>query len=214
MNSNPQTTKFTSLQIKTAQQAIKEADKFLEEGALGKRPFLSTRWKKVNTMLLGGLWHGASINFVFWGIFHGAILVIHRIFSRSEMNKRIVLEFHSAHLFVSWVITQWLVFMAWLIFRVEEKTALIRSLKSYLAMDSSFDIEEALGAMPERATYVFVLLIIFIILHIFSSINEGSTKYHIAKLSSVKWGLLMGTFTSAILFMRPEEVVQFIYFRF
>jgi D-alanyl-lipoteichoic acid acyltransferase DltB (MBOAT superfamily) len=29
-------------------------------------------------MLLGGLWHGASWNFVFWGGFHGAILIIYR----------------------------------------------------------------------------------------------------------------------------------------
>jgi D-alanyl-lipoteichoic acid acyltransferase DltB (MBOAT superfamily) len=28
------------------------------------------------TMLLGGLWHGASWNFVLWGLFHGSILVI------------------------------------------------------------------------------------------------------------------------------------------
>ena len=30
------------------------------------------------TMLLGGLWHGASWNFVIWGGIHGLILVIHR----------------------------------------------------------------------------------------------------------------------------------------
>jgi len=28
------------------------------------------------TMLLGGLWHGAAWNFVLWGAFHGAILII------------------------------------------------------------------------------------------------------------------------------------------
>ena len=30
------------------------------------------------TMLLGGLWHGASWNFVIWGALHGAALVLHR----------------------------------------------------------------------------------------------------------------------------------------
>ena len=30
------------------------------------------------TMLLGGLWHGASWNFVIWGAIHGVALVIHR----------------------------------------------------------------------------------------------------------------------------------------
>jgi alginate O-acetyltransferase complex protein AlgI len=31
------------------------------------------------TMLLGGLWHGASWTFVFWGFYHGALLVLHRV---------------------------------------------------------------------------------------------------------------------------------------
>jgi len=31
------------------------------------------------TMFLGGLWHGAAWHFVAWGIFHGAILSVHRI---------------------------------------------------------------------------------------------------------------------------------------
>src|SRR5262249_36304628 len=30
------------------------------------------------TMLLGGLWHGASWTFVIWGLYHGALLAIHK----------------------------------------------------------------------------------------------------------------------------------------
>jgi alginate O-acetyltransferase complex protein AlgI len=36
------------------------------------------------TMLLGGLWHGASWNFVIWGGFHGALLSLERIFRRDQ----------------------------------------------------------------------------------------------------------------------------------
>jgi D-alanyl-lipoteichoic acid acyltransferase DltB (MBOAT superfamily) len=32
------------------------------------------------TMLLGGLWHGASWNFIVWGGYHGAILAVERAF--------------------------------------------------------------------------------------------------------------------------------------
>src|SRR5205814_1944404 len=28
------------------------------------------------TMLLGGLWHGAALNFVFWGAWHGLLLIL------------------------------------------------------------------------------------------------------------------------------------------
>lgn len=31
------------------------------------------------TMLLGGLWHGASWTFVFWGFYHGLLLSLHRL---------------------------------------------------------------------------------------------------------------------------------------
>lgn len=30
------------------------------------------------TMLLGGLWHGAAMNFIIWGAYHGAILILFR----------------------------------------------------------------------------------------------------------------------------------------
>jgi alginate O-acetyltransferase complex protein AlgI len=34
------------------------------------------------TMLLGGLWHGASLRFVLWGALHGLLLVLHRRWPR------------------------------------------------------------------------------------------------------------------------------------
>jgi alginate O-acetyltransferase complex protein AlgI len=41
----------------------------------------------VLTMLLGGLWHGASWMFVLWGAYHGLLLVIHRLFLRIIPRK-------------------------------------------------------------------------------------------------------------------------------
>src|SRR5262249_1735394 len=35
------------------------------------------------TMLLGGLWHGASWSFLLWGGLHGAFLVVHRLWSET-----------------------------------------------------------------------------------------------------------------------------------
>jgi alginate O-acetyltransferase complex protein AlgI len=54
-----------------------------------------TRWQTARnlliTMTLGGLWHGASWTFVFWGVLHGALLVIHRGF-RDYCKTEPVLE--------------------------------------------------------------------------------------------------------------------------
>ncbi len=43
----------------------------------GKR---RTDFNLLVTMLLGGLWHGAGVNFILWGAFHGVLLLVfHRI---------------------------------------------------------------------------------------------------------------------------------------
>lgn len=71
------------------------------------------------TMLLGGLWHGASWTFVAWGGFHGAIQVAYRalgIDTRIEGSR-----FASASGFTiqvaSWFVTMTLVCIGWILFR-------------------------------------------------------------------------------------------------
>lgn len=39
------------------------------------------------TMVLGGLWHGASWNFIYWGAFHGLILCVYKFLNISEEKK-------------------------------------------------------------------------------------------------------------------------------
>lgn len=39
------------------------------------------------TMVLGGLWHGASFNFLIWGYLHGAALAIERLFNWPKIIK-------------------------------------------------------------------------------------------------------------------------------
>jgi D-alanyl-lipoteichoic acid acyltransferase DltB (MBOAT superfamily) len=60
------------------------------------------------TMLLGGLWHGASWNFVIWGGYHGALLSLERILGIRERQRwsifdplRVALTFALAS--ISWI---------------------------------------------------------------------------------------------------------------
>ena len=41
---------------------------------------IRTYFNLMATMTLGGLWHGASLNFVVWGVLHGAALAVHKVF--------------------------------------------------------------------------------------------------------------------------------------
>ncbi|WP_433931384.1 MBOAT family protein [Sorangium cellulosum] len=49
---------------------------------------LATYRNLMITMLLGGLWHGASWNFVFWGFLHGLGLAVTRAFQRAVRRRR------------------------------------------------------------------------------------------------------------------------------
>ncbi len=40
------------------------------------------------TMVIGGLWHGASWNFVLWGALHGTALCIHKLFKAMRENSK------------------------------------------------------------------------------------------------------------------------------
>jgi D-alanyl-lipoteichoic acid acyltransferase DltB (MBOAT superfamily) len=39
-------------------------------------------------MLLGGLWYGASWNFVLWGFMHGVALIAHAAFARMRADRK------------------------------------------------------------------------------------------------------------------------------
>src|SRR6266581_2019701 len=48
-----------------------------------------TYWNLILTMLLGGLWHGASWNFVIWGLLHGTGLAATRAWQNISGSKKL-----------------------------------------------------------------------------------------------------------------------------
>ncbi|HLH52761.1 MAG TPA: MBOAT family O-acyltransferase [Verrucomicrobiae bacterium] len=63
------------------------------------------------TMLLGGLWHGASWNFVFWGGLHGCALAGHKLWTRWSGGK------WSVPRLPAWLLTFTFVVLCWVPFR-------------------------------------------------------------------------------------------------
>jgi D-alanyl-lipoteichoic acid acyltransferase DltB (MBOAT superfamily) len=66
------------------------------------------------TMLLGGLWHGASWNFVIWGGLHGGALAIHRAWSNARPKTP---PGNSGKPFAAVALTFHFVCFAWIFFR-------------------------------------------------------------------------------------------------
>jgi len=75
-------------------------------------PESSTCFNLGLTMLLGGLWHGASLTFVLWGIWHGVGLIVNHLWiSHRPGNRKLPGWF-------GWVLTQTFVLFGWALFRV------------------------------------------------------------------------------------------------
>jgi alginate O-acetyltransferase complex protein AlgI len=64
------------------------------------------------TMFLGGFWHGAKWTFVFWGVFHGLALILHRIWAKDTRHQR---QWSTS----GWLLTMFVVFFGWLLFRAD-----------------------------------------------------------------------------------------------
>ncbi len=69
------------------------------------------------TMLLGGLWHGASFNFIFWGAMHGAGLAAHKYYLEIKNKAANVFTKFFDNAWVSTIITFHFVCFCWIFFR-------------------------------------------------------------------------------------------------
>lgn len=73
------------------------------------------------TMLLGGLWHGASWTFVLWGVAHGSILILYRLLKVDEMLKRPLGNYvlNASRSLVMGLLFFAFVMFTWLLFRAQ-----------------------------------------------------------------------------------------------
>ncbi len=69
------------------------------------------------TMLLGGLWHGASWTFVVWGLIHGVALIFSKLIETTRESISRVERWGRAA--SGWIVTLIVVHIAWVFFRCQ-----------------------------------------------------------------------------------------------
>lgn len=161
------------------------------------------------TMLLGGLWHGASMNFVVWGFLHGAYLVLQRMLGPAYSKVTNLLRIPN---FLTKAFLILLVFsltnLAWIFFRAADLDQALIILDTILEWDD-FNA----GALRTKVAILKTGLIIAIVLLVdLVSLNEKvrsfymrNTTIRFLSLLSIIWMIvLFGTFDGA----------SFIYFQF
>ncbi len=154
-----------------------------------------------------GLWHGASWNFIFWGLFHGSFLILERsmILNTKKWPKPL------QHVYVLIVVV-----VGWVFFRAETLTDAFAYLKNMIGAAGGNDTTALIYVNP----YVICVLIMAII---FSMPVRNWTNEFLRKTSSlwIKTGYQIGIyiFYTVLLTLSVIELAQssynpFIYFRF
>jgi len=110
------------------------------------------------TMLLGGLWHGATWLFVLWGAYQGTLLILHRL--TADHVSRIPILGASRRWTPAGVIKMLLMFqlvcVGWLIFRGQSVTHILGMLEAIVTLRGIADLSLA----RDLAFYVVPLLVI------------------------------------------------------
>jgi alginate O-acetyltransferase complex protein AlgI len=154
------------------------------------------------TMLLGGLWHGASWNFVIWGALHGSYLVIERlVFQRIPGWQSDLLPMR----LLRWFVTFHLVCFAWIFFRANNFADSMTVLAKLGALGTATFNGETLGALSAA-------LLMFLGMHWLGG------RYDIKhRIGASKLPLHVAATTAALLtliWFTPDYSAPFIYFQF
>jgi len=162
-------------------------------------------------MLIGGMWHGASWNFVIWGGLHGAYLVIQKAILKKfpYLKERQFFKTKFGKI-ISIIFVQYFIFLAWIPFRVRDTDSILYSIQKYLFWDFSY--QEVFEIISVNKIPV-ILIILFIGLHLISG-KKTNLLQTISNLSIKYWVLILIAIILPILLLYDLNPHDFIYFRF
>ncbi len=106
------------------------------------------RFNLMATMVLGGLWHGAAVNFVLWGFWHGILLVLARGTSKTPEGTSL------RRLFWERFACFHLVGFSWLLFRISDFPSLVAYIGGLLRFSVGAELSWAFLAVLAIAASV------------------------------------------------------------
>ena len=168
----------------------------------GNRHGMISRYKNLMlTMLLGGLWHGAGLNFVLWGGVHGLLLVLNHGWNRyfGSTIRRIRYETFMGGMIkgISILITFLLVTVAWVLFRSE-------------SMDGAeMMLQSMIGANGVSLPPSFKPILNSVIYHISFVDFSYEGMFHNGVFGEAKTGIVMVVLGLAIVWLMPNTVDLF-----
>jgi D-alanyl-lipoteichoic acid acyltransferase DltB (MBOAT superfamily) len=168
---------------------------------------IRTNLNLIITMLLGGLWHGASLRFIVWGGLHGIGLVINRIW-HSIFGNRLKKRLFGRALAVFF--TFQFVSFCWIFFRAPDMQSVGIMLNQIFENFSPVSYATVLVAYSSA----FVLIVVGYIIHFLPEKTKEAYRGLFIRIPLIAQLAIVMVVAILLFQMRTTEVIPFIYFRF
>ena len=163
------------------------------------------------TMLLGGLWHGASISFILWGALHGIALAAHKfIMGHFSSFKALGCEMKPWRRVLGVLITFHVVCFGWILFRATSMKAVGEMLSQIF---TNFH-PEVFMQFVSGYKGVFALMVIGYVLHFMPKRSEDVLREIVTRSPLLIQAAILAIAIFIVVQFKSAGVQPFIYFQF
>ena len=164
---------------------------------------LRNYWNIFVTFLVSGIWHGANVTYIFWGILHGLFQLVEKIFGLHKKISRGL--FKVLRVLVTFV----LITFAWVFFRMPTLTDGFNVIaRIFINGDSTLAT-----ITPAMALFILMALCIVAVKDLMDEFIDKQYAFFHHKWSVVRWTVYVGLLF-LILSCGVFDAGQFIYVSF
>lgn len=163
------------------------------------------------TMLLGGLWHGASVSFILWGALHGIALAVHKfVMNRFSSFKQLGSEMKPWRRVLGILITFHIVCFGWILFRADS----MQTVGEVLTQIFTNFHPEVFMQFVMGYKGVFTLMVIGYVLHFMPKSAEMALQGIVTRSPLLVQAVMMAIAVFIVVQFKSAGVQPFIYFQF
>lgn len=158
--------------------------------------------------LLTGIWHGASWNFVIWGVYFGVLLIIEKVFLLKSLGKSPAI--------IQRIYTLLLVLFSWVIFAFDDFANVLLYFKAMFGMNGAVLAD----SQSIYLLYTNLILIAVLVLASTGYANKWVLRWFVRIKSAtltiqiVKNVAFIGIFILSVAYLVDASYNPFLYFRF
>ncbi len=175
-----------------------------------RRGAVRTYFNLILTMLLGGLWHGASWNFIVWGGMHGVALAVHKYIRKNIFHHDRSYRSGGVRRFFGCLLTFHFVCLAWIFFR---NTDFSMSMVMLGRIFTDFH-PELFTDIISGYRNVFMLALLGYAAHFIPERWQDAIVAMLLKCNVVVCAVVLTAVIYIVIQVKSSEIQPFIYFQF